>query len=125
MMKSLRFDRVVWGSALILAALGILTPLNTHAQTEVNTYNEPISNDPFADDANAGDRSQFEAEGGLNMFDIIHRANMGSEMSFDEFVAGQEAELDNAAQSFRDRQLQLIRQQEAGASEDSETPDAQ
>ncbi|MDC0834627.1 hypothetical protein AY599_14500 [Leptolyngbya valderiana BDU 20041] len=124
-MKSLWFVRVVWGSAIALGALGFTVPLSAYAQTEVNTYNEPISNDPFADDANTGDRSQFEGEGGLNMFDIIHRANMGSEMTFDEFVAGQEAELDDAAQSFRDRQLQLIRQQNPASPEPADTVEMQ
>ncbi|MBP0002019.1 MAG: hypothetical protein J7641_24015 [Cyanobacteria bacterium SID2] len=120
-MKPLFFKRVMWGVSIAIAA-AIAMPLSAHAQT--STYNEAIPNDPFDDSANQGDRSQLEGEGGLNVFDIIHRATSGPEMSFDEFVSGQDSELNNAAEDFRARQLERLRQQEAASPELTDTSEA-
>ncbi|TVR04062.1 MAG: hypothetical protein EA395_16695 [Phormidium sp. GEM2.Bin31] len=63
----------------------------------------------------------MQGEGGLDMFDIIHRSNFGNGPSLDQFRSTQEGRLDNAADAFRRRQLELIRQQDAISTDEVES----
>jgi hypothetical protein len=48
--------------------------------------------------------------GQLNMYDIIHRAQMGTITNIDEFTAEQRQNLNSAADDFRAQQLKRIQQ---------------
>lgn len=62
----------------------------------------------------------MQGEGGLDMFDIIHRSNFGNGPNFDQFRSNQEGRLNNAADDFRRRQLELIRQQDSLSTDEVE-----
>lgn len=122
-MKHLNLLRGGLSLLAIAASLAVL-PNAARAQTEV--YSDAPANDPFDNSATSGDRNPLEGEGGLNMLDIIHRTNMTGGMTIEEFSSGQDGRLNNAAQDFRSRQLELIRQREAmdadSASDESVEP---
>ncbi|NMG58288.1 hypothetical protein E1H12_07060 [Geitlerinema sp. P-1104] len=107
-------------ASLTLVALASSLVLATTAQAQ-NRRDVP-SNNPFQDSPNMGDRNPMQGEGGLDMFDIIHRSNFGNGPSLEQFRSGQEGRLDNAADAFRRRQLELIRQQDAVSIDELESP---
>ena len=116
-MNPLRF---LVSSSLTLIALASSLVLATTAQAQ--SSRDVPSNDPFRDSPNTGDRNPMQGEGGLDMFDIIHRSNFGGGQTLEDFRSGQEGRLNTAADDFRRRQLELIRQQDAVSTEELESP---
>ncbi|WP_159788345.1 hypothetical protein [Sodalinema gerasimenkoae] len=109
-MNPLRF--AITSSLSLLALCSGLVFASTAQAQNSNRLDIP-SNNPFRDSPNTGDRNPMQGEGGLDMFDIIHRSNFGGGRTLEQFRSGQEGRLDNAADAFRRRQLELIRQQES------------
>jgi len=116
-MNPLRF---LVSSSLTLVALASSLVLTTTAQAQ--SSRDVPSNDPFRDSANTGDRDPMQGEGGLDMLDIIHRSNLSGGQTLEQFRSGQEGRLNNAADDFRRRQLELIRQQNTVSTDELESP---
>jgi predicted PolB exonuclease-like 3'-5' exonuclease len=98
-----------------LSAMGVVVlglPQIGVAQTSDRGNVQPIEDfrldnerDPFT----GGDNSGFD------MFELIHRANLGSSRSTSEFMLEQDENLNDEAANFRARQRELMQQQQQSA----------
>lgn len=88
----------------LMVALALMTS-PAGAQSATDLLNDPTgtgaSSNPFAD----------EDQGFNSVFDLIHRATLGSSVSIDEFNQQQQEDLTDEAAAFRERQQELFRQQ--------------
>ncbi|KPQ39162.1 MAG: hypothetical protein ACLFM4_05800 [Phormidium sp.] len=111
--------RFLVSRSLPLIALASSLVLATTAQAQ--SSRDVPSNDPFRDSPNTGDRDPMQGEGGLDMLDIIHRSNLSGGQTLEDFRSGQEGRLNTAADDFRRRQLERIRQQDAISTDEVES----
>ncbi|HEY9813515.1 MAG TPA: hypothetical protein V6D31_08260, partial [Candidatus Sericytochromatia bacterium] len=65
--------------------------------------------DEFKNQAQERDPLTGSSNDGFNPLDLIHRANLGSLRTYEEFSAEQRTNLNSAADDFRKRQLEMIR----------------
>lgn len=99
---------LVLGTVAGISVTSLVMPQLSWAQTATNVnplqdFNSSEQNqDPFS---SHNDGNSF------SMFDIIHRANLGSNISIDDYSAEQNESLNNAAAEFRKKQLQRMQQQ--------------
>ena len=97
-------------SLTVLAGLGVascLLPQASWAQATYSTY--PTQLDEFKTQAQERDPLTGSNNGGFNPLDLIHRANLGSLRTYEEFSAEQRTNLNSAADDFRKQQLEMIR----------------
>jgi hypothetical protein len=67
-----------------------------------------------SDNLNEGNNNPFSSrydDSGFSPLDMIHRAQLGTLRSFDEFNSEQSESLNNAADEFRRQQIERLRQQ--------------
>lgn len=110
--------------ALCLAgiSLSLLLPQpgwtqSTSATTDVNPLQDldPQQNkNPFS--------SRDDGEAMTGIMDLIHRAQMGNIRSTGEYSAEQDQNLNNAAAQFRQRQLEMIRQNQPNPANSVQSP---
>ena len=98
---------LVLGTVAGISLVSLLMPQLSWAQTtDVNPLqdlNPEQNQDPFSSSSQGNS---------FSMFNIIHRANLGS-ISIDDYSAAQNESLNNAAAEFRKKQLQRMQQQQA------------
>ncbi len=102
MKKTLPLTKVLLATLAGISLASLLVPQVGLADTanpvqDLNQQNS--SNDPFsrANDGNA-----------FSVLDLIHRVNLGSQTSPEEFNTQQNQNLNDAAAAFRARQVQLL-----------------
>lgn len=107
---------LVLGTVAGISLVSFLMPQLTWAQTTnvnpLQDLNPEQNQDPFS---NSSEGNSF------SMFDIIHRANLGS-INIDDYSAEQNESLNNAAAEFRKQQLQRMQQQQATPTNPVTTP---
>ena len=90
-----------------MGATALFLPQPSLAQSATKTqvlqdlFPTKDNNDPFSSRGN-----------GLGVFDLIHRATLGTGRSLEDFSSEQQKNLTDAAAEFRERQRQLIQQQQ-------------
>ncbi|RMG11409.1 MAG: hypothetical protein D6728_08900 [Cyanobacteria bacterium J055] len=112
-MSKFAFESRSWAIA-VLAAIGfapVLLPQASFAQESGDTI-QPLDN--FQDGfGNPNEVNPFtgSSDGGVDVFDILHRARFDRGRTEDEYLNNQEAILLDDAAAFRARQLELLRRQ--------------
>ena len=94
-------------SLTVLAGIGVASCLLPQASWAQATY--PTQLDEFKTQAQERDPLTGSNNGGFNPLDLIHRANLGSLRTYEEFSAEQRTNLNSAADDFRKQQLEMIR----------------
>lgn len=98
---------LVIGTVAGISLVSLLMPQLSWAQTTnvnpLQDLNPEQNQDPFSSSSEGNS---------FSMFDIIHRANLGS-INIDDYSAAQNESLNNAAAEFRKKQLQRMQQQQA------------
>jgi len=97
----------------ILAEIGLLSMLSMAMVQPVNAQSATDLNQGSANEESSDFFSNRD-NGGINsMLDLIHNANFGSIRTQEQFRQDQQQSINSAAQEFRDRQQQLLRQSQS------------
>ena len=105
-MSSQFFTKIIF-SILTTGTITILLPQQTFAQSyEDNTVN------PLKDLQTIDNTDSFTGSGGIDMFDIIHNSRLGNNRNMKEYMLEQRDNLNDAATQFRNKQKELIQQQQ-------------
>lgn len=104
-----------WAIALI-AAMGTVTfglPQASTAQEYEDDTIQPLDlyQDNTQQESSEVDSFLGETGNGLNIYEILNRANLARDRNVSDFLGAQEENLLDTASDFRTRQLELIRQQ--------------
>ncbi|MBE9041362.1 hypothetical protein IQ235_11275 [Oscillatoriales cyanobacterium LEGE 11467] len=116
-MNNLRHNPSSRKSAIaLLVAVGILPLLLPKASIAQEYEDDAIQPLDLQQDITQPESSEVdsflgETGGGLNIYEILNRANLARDRSVSDVVGAQEENLLDAASDFRTRQLELIRQQ--------------
>lgn len=94
----------------ILAEIGLLSVLSMAMVHPVNAQSATDLNQGSANQESSDFFSNRENNGIDSMLDLIHNANFGSIRTQEQFRQDQQQSINSAAQEFRDRQQQLLRQ---------------
>jgi hypothetical protein len=99
-------------------SVSLLLPQPSWAQTTnvnpLEDLNSEQSSDPF---------SRTNEDNSFGIFDLIHRANLGSGRSIDDYTSEQDQSLNTAAAEFRKKQQERLRvQQQATPTNPVTTP---
>lgn len=78
--------------------------------TLANPYNTQNIN-PLEDLQTVDNPDPFSNQGGLGMFDLLHRARLGINRDMGQFATEQRQSINDEAAQFRAKQQQLIQQQ--------------
>jgi hypothetical protein len=110
-------------SLTVLAGIGVascLLPQASWAQATYPSYSTQV--DEFK--TQEQDPLTGTGNGGFNPLDLIHRANLGTLRTYEEFSAEQNTNLNSAADDFRKQQLEMIRKmnQNSAAGSGSSVP---
>lgn len=104
-MSSQFFTKVLF-SILTTGIITILLPQQSFAQSyQGNTVN------PLEDLQTIDNSDSFTGSGGIDMFDIIHNSRLGNNRNMKEYMLEQRDNLNDAATQFRNKQKELIQQQ--------------
>ena len=95
-------------SSLAIASL-VLSLLQPAIAQEASA--DLLEDDSFSGD-NGSDPFAGNSGGSTGMFELFHRANLSGDRSIHEFNREQEQNINTAAEDFRTRQLELLRQQQ-------------
>lgn len=96
-------------AASAIASSAIFLPQATFAQASGLTTNTQ----PLQDFQTNDNPDPFSGRsGGLGLFDLIHRSRLGNSRSAEEFTIEQRQNLNDAAAEFRNKQRELLQQQE-------------
>lgn len=108
-------------SAGTLAAIALLLPQTTLAQESdraEDLVQPPVQYQTDTFDSTSGDQQP------LSVFDIIHRANFGTTRSMQEFRLEKQQNINDAAADFRNRQLEMMQNQQQVEPAESVTPES-
>ncbi|MBW4517743.1 MAG: hypothetical protein KME11_21270 [Timaviella obliquedivisa GSE-PSE-MK23-08B] len=103
--------RLAFGTLGIAGTLGMIicqTAVAQNSSRDSNVYNNTLSGDRPSGGLGSG------SSGLGNMFDLFHRAVLGSPRSSSEFGQEQQNNIGSEASDFRQRQQELLRQQQQG-----------
>ncbi|MBW4574344.1 MAG: hypothetical protein KME08_03580 [Aphanothece sp. CMT-3BRIN-NPC111] len=92
----------------VLAGMGVASCLLPQPSLAQSAY--PSSSDNLNEGNNNPFSSRYD-DSGFSPLDMIHRAQLGTLRSFDEFNSEQSESLNNAADEFRRQQIERLRQQ--------------
>ncbi len=103
----------------VLAGIGLLSALSVATIQPVSAQSATDLNQGSANEESSDLFSERDNAGVNSILDLIHNAQFGSIRTQEQFRQDQEQNIDSAAQEFRNRQQQLLRQ-----SQDASTPPA-
>lgn len=92
---------------LTLAGVGMTSVLPKPSLAQVNSANPQ---EIFAPERNSDPFSSRNTDNSMGVFDLIHRAQLGSMRDPSEYATEQDQNINSAAAAFRERQRQLIQQ---------------
>lgn len=96
---------VILAAFTLAGAAALALPQSTKAQTCSDPQNLQGCNSP-------NERSSFSSNSGgdFSVYDLIHRAQMGTLTNLDDFTAEQRENLNSAAEKFRAQQLKRLQE---------------
>lgn len=111
------FTQLVFGTVAGISVLSLLLPQITWAQTADVSPSQDVelqqSNDFLSGAQNSDPFAGNSEQDSFGVFDLIHRATLGSNRSQDEYSTEQNQNIDTAAAQFRALQRQRISGQKA------------
>lgn len=125
-MPAKSFTQLVFGTVAGIGIFSLLLPQITWAQTTDISPSQDIelqqSNDFFSGAQNSDPFSGNSEQDSFGVFDLIHRATLGSNRSQNEYSSEQNQNIDTAAAQFRALQRQRISGQQATPANPVATP---
>lgn len=94
----------------VLTGIGLLSMLSTTMVQSVSAQSATDLNQGSTTEESTDLFSNRNNDGMNSMMDLIHNANFGTIRSQEQFRQDQQQSINSAAQEFRDRQQQLLRQ---------------
>lgn len=109
----------------VLAGIGLLSVLSLAVVQPVSAQSATDLNQGSANEESTDLFSNREDAGMDSVMDLIHNAQLGAIRTPEQFRQDQQQNINSAAQEFRDRQQQLLRQSQGATSTPTAVPAVQ